>query len=106
MFLLKLKLLAMGCVGGGEGGGSHCQPYLHATLLWFFVLKLPMAAGMRGSSYTDMAFSIRLFVFRLNQVLFHDGPTRGGARRWERALRLLRERVQQQADVEGHMISP
>ena len=107
VLLLKLKLLlASGCVSGGESSGGQCQPYLHAALLWFFVLKLPLAAGMRGSSYADIAVSLRLFLFRLNRVLFHDGPMHGGGRRWERALRLFRGRLRQQADVEGYMISP
>lgn len=81
--LLKLKLLA------AAGGHPHC--HLHVALLWFFLLKLPLATRMRGS-YTDMIFSMRLFFFRLNRVLFPDTPGRNG-RRWQRALRLFQERV-------------
>ncbi|URE15847.1 hypothetical protein MUK42_37646 [Musa troglodytarum] len=85
MAVLKLKLLA----AGGGGGGGHC--HLHVALLWFFLLKLPFAVQTSGS-HADTIFSLRLFFFRLNRVLFSDGPG-DYRRRWRRALRLLRERV-------------
>ncbi|KAI0500615.1 hypothetical protein KFK09_018829 [Dendrobium nobile] len=84
LIILKLKLLA------ASGGGSHC--HLHVALLWFFLLKLPLAARMRAGSYANMALTMRLFFFRLSRVLFSDAPARNG-RRWERALRLLWERA-------------
>ncbi|KAJ0964425.1 hypothetical protein J5N97_029547 [Dioscorea zingiberensis] len=75
------------------GGDPHF--YLHAALLFFFLLKLPIATRMRGS-YTEMYFSLRLFLFRLNRVLFPDTPGRN-SQRWQRALRLFQERVAEDA---------
>ncbi|KAG0501259.1 hypothetical protein HPP92_001331 [Vanilla planifolia] len=84
LILLKLKLLL-----ASGGGGGHC--HLHVALLWFFLLKLPLAARMRAGSYANMALTMRLFCFRLSRVLFSDTGRNG--RRWERALRLLWERA-------------
>ncbi|PKA53017.1 hypothetical protein AXF42_Ash001998 [Apostasia shenzhenica] len=82
LLMLKLKLLA--------SGGGHC--HIHVALLWFFLLKLPLVARMRASSYANMALTVRLFFFRLSRVLSSDAAARSG-RRWERALRLLWQRA-------------
>lgn len=84
MVVLKLKLFA-----AAAATGSHC--HLHVVLLWFFLLKLPLAARMPGS-FADMVLTVRLFFFRLNRVLLSDPPARR-ARRWERAVRLVQERL-------------
>ena len=88
MVMLKLKLLA---------AGSH--GHLHVALLWFFLLKLPLAARMRGSC-GDMVLTLRLFFFRLNRVLLSDVPARN-QRRWERAVRLIQGRVADEGRMNG-----
>ncbi|ONK73772.1 uncharacterized protein A4U43_C04F35210 [Asparagus officinalis] len=80
LILAKLKLL---------NGGGQSNWRLMAMLFCPFALKLPLAMHM-PSSYTDLAISLRLFIFRLNRIFFFEGS---GDRRWERALRLFHERV-------------
>lgn len=87
LLLLKLKMKLM------ITSSSNPHFVIHVVLLFLFLLKIPLAIQMRGS-FTDMYFSMRLFLFRLNRVLFPDTPGRNG-RRWERALRLFRERLAQ-----------
>lgn len=70
--------------------GVHSNWKLLAALLCPFALKLPFAMHM-PASYSDMGLSVRLFLFRLNQIFF-DGGGRSH-QRWERALRLLHERL-------------
>lgn len=77
----KLKLLNSG----------HSNWKLLTALLCPFALKLPFAMHM-PASYTDLAISVRLFLFRLNQIVFQGSRGRRD-RRWERALRLFHERA-------------
>nr|CAD1844449.1 unnamed protein product [Ananas comosus var. bracteatus] len=77
----KLKLLA---------GGGHSNWKLLAALLCPFALKLPFFAQF-PSSCTDIAVSVRLFLFRLNRIFFDDSIPAVG--RWRRALRLLHDRA-------------
>lgn len=79
--LAALKFMAM-----ARGHGS-----LVTALVWPFLLKMPFARFM-SHAYANVAASSAFFFFRLRQIFFHDEPAHNG-QRWERVLRLLRERV-------------
>ncbi|KAG1354461.1 hypothetical protein COCNU_07G005730 [Cocos nucifera] len=81
----KLKLLA----------GGHSNWQLLAALLGPFALKLPFATRL-PTSCADLAFSLRLFLFRLHRIFFADAAYGASTRsdsRWERALRLFHARA-------------
>ncbi|KAG1360848.1 hypothetical protein COCNU_09G003110 [Cocos nucifera] len=88
--LAKFKLLASGISNNRQ---------LLSSLLWLFVLKLPLTSLM-PASFSDMASCFRLLLFQLNHILFHGTPMTSN-HRWRRALRLLRERI---ISSEGLMI--
>nr|DAD47792.1 TPA_asm: hypothetical protein HUJ06_017729 [Nelumbo nucifera] len=82
LVLAKLNLLA-----GGHGTINH----LLTALVWPFTLQLPFQAYIgRPCSYLVTAST--LFFFRLRRIVF-EGDTGTGGRRWERTLRLVRERA-------------
>ncbi|KAF8412989.1 hypothetical protein HHK36_000961 [Tetracentron sinense] len=81
--LAKLNFLAM----AGHGHSS-----LVTALVWPFTLKLPLSSRNMHKVYTDAAVASRLFLFRLNRIVFGDELNNANSRRWERALRLVYER--------------
>ncbi|CAN4077334.1 unnamed protein product [Withania somnifera] len=91
-FLLigKMNILANSC-------HSLSTPYL-VCLLWPFVLKLA-AFSFRPvhQVYSDFIYSLRLFSFQMSQITFNTEPVGagdgGGNTRWERAVRLVCERL-------------
>ncbi|KAG9452325.1 hypothetical protein H6P81_005229 [Aristolochia fimbriata] len=83
----KLKLLAASAAAAN--GHAYTSPV--AVLVWPFALKLPLH-GRLSKLYADFAASSVLFLFRLSQIVFQQQPQHHGGR-WERALRLFRERV-------------
>ncbi|RRT64943.1 hypothetical protein B296_00041451 [Ensete ventricosum] len=82
----KLQLLA---------GGGHGHWKLLLSLLCPFALKLPFAATcLPSSGVADLLLALRLLVFRLARIFLDEAAAaQGGRGRWERALRLLHERV-------------
>ncbi|URD85103.1 hypothetical protein MUK42_28731 [Musa troglodytarum] len=78
VIIAKMKLLAW--------GHSNCQ--ILASLLCPFALKLPFIAARLPNSCAQLVVSLRFFVFRLGRIFLQR---RVG--RWERALRLLHDRV-------------
>ncbi|KAG5588932.1 hypothetical protein H5410_039446 [Solanum commersonii] len=91
----KIKILAT------SSTHSLSNPLL-VSLLWPYILKLA-AFSFRPihQVYSDLIYSIRLFSFQMSQITFntepHVGPSRGGDggrnTRWERAVRLVSERL-------------
>ncbi|KAL2472031.1 Uncharacterized protein Adt_40167 [Abeliophyllum distichum] len=83
----------------GLCAASHSLTPLSAALLWPFVLKFSFSFRPLREVYTDILHALRLFFFQLRQITMNDEPdgsaaSNGGAR-WERALRLICERVTQ-----------
>ncbi|CAI9775556.1 unnamed protein product [Fraxinus pennsylvanica] len=78
---------------------SHSLTPLSAALLWPFVIKFSFSFRPLRELYIDILHSLRLFFFQLRQITMNDEP--GGAAsanrnsRWERAVRLICERVTQ-----------
>ncbi|CAN4075990.1 unnamed protein product [Withania somnifera] len=76
---------------------SLSTPYL-VSLLWPFILKLA-AFSFRpvNQVYYDLVYSLRLFSFQMSQIAFNTEPLEpgrgGGNMRWERAVRLVCERL-------------
>ncbi|WOL07577.1 hypothetical protein Cni_G16321 [Canna indica] len=86
LIIAKFKLLA--------GGHSSCQ--MLASLLCPFALKFPFVAARLPNSCTELAVSLRFFLFRIGQVFVVDAAASSMHRRygrWERALRLLHDRA-------------
>ncbi|KAK9103008.1 hypothetical protein Sjap_020262 [Stephania japonica] len=86
--LAKLKLLAV------NSTGSSTFPLVTALVLPF-ILKIPFITHTR-SMYSDIVAASRLFFFRLS-IIIHGGESSstgsGHNHRWERAFRLIRERI-------------
>ncbi|KAG6477866.1 hypothetical protein ZIOFF_061298 [Zingiber officinale] len=77
---MGVHLAAIGKLNALLGGGGHSNFQILASLLFPFILKLPLVtAGLLPNS-----ISLRFFLFRLRRVFHH----RYG--RWDRVLRLLR----------------
>ncbi|OMO52450.1 hypothetical protein COLO4_37181 [Corchorus olitorius] len=91
--LAKLRLLS---------SSPTFTPLLAATLICPFLLKLSFSLGIVRRTYTDVIESTRLFFFQLRQIIAfeddHDQPPPGGngggvPDRWQRALRLICQRI-------------
>ncbi|KAJ0047967.1 hypothetical protein Pint_15873 [Pistacia integerrima] len=84
--LLKLNLLS-------ASAPSSINPIL-TSLIWPFVLKLSFNLKPVRITYVDMLYACRLFLFQLGQIAFDtDQPPLGT--RWERAIRLVCQRLTQ-----------
>ncbi|KAJ8552670.1 hypothetical protein K7X08_020063 [Anisodus acutangulus] len=88
----KINLLA------SSSSQSLSTPFL-VSLLWPFIVKVA-AFSFRPihQVYTDLLYSVRLFSFQMGQITFNTEPigpagSRGGNTRWERAARLVCERL-------------
>ncbi|TMW99670.1 hypothetical protein EJD97_002159 [Solanum chilense] len=100
---MGLHLLLIGKINILATSSPHSlsNPLL-VSLLWPFILKLA-AFSFRPINQvsSDLIYSIRLFSFQMSQITFntepHVGPGRGGDgggnTRWERAVRLVSERL-------------
>ncbi|KAB2018102.1 hypothetical protein ES319_D08G206100v1 [Gossypium barbadense] len=62
-----------------------------------FVVKLAFRFRIVRRVYIDMLYATRLFFFQLSQIAFDAGgdrqPSPGDGERWQRALRLVSERI-------------
>ncbi|CAK9173218.1 unnamed protein product [Ilex paraguariensis] len=86
--LAKLKLITT----------TYSVAPMVACLAWPFVLKLLFSVGRLGPLgrvYDDVLDGFRFFLFQMGQITFNAAPASGNSTRWERALRLVRERVAQ-----------
>ncbi|XVF52620.1 hypothetical protein PTKIN_Ptkin05aG0032900 [Pterospermum kingtungense] len=77
---------------------SHCHKSftpLLAGLICPFLLKLSFGFGVPRGVYTDVVEASRLFFFQLNQIAFDADhqPAPGRRHRWQRALRLVCQRI-------------
>lgn len=79
---------------------SLSTPYL-VCLLWPYIIKLA-AFSFRPihQVYSDLIYSMRLFSFQMSQITFNTEPVGpgmagegSGNTRWERAVRLVCERI-------------
>ncbi|KAI3453472.1 hypothetical protein Pfo_010135 [Paulownia fortunei] len=84
--LAKLSLIA---------AAHHGVTPLVTALLWPFVLKFSFSFRPLHEGCTDMMHALRLFFFQMGQIATNREPSSGGAGgvRWQRALRLVFERV-------------
>lgn len=83
------------------GTSAHgCVTPTVTALIWPFVLKLSLALRSPHQTYSDLLRSSRLFFFQLVQIfLNHEHLVPNGTgynrTRWDRALRLVSERIAQ-----------
>ncbi|KAK9275319.1 hypothetical protein L1049_022582 [Liquidambar formosana] len=84
VLLAKLNLLST---------SSQSLSPMVASLVWPFVLKLTFSFRLIRRTYTDVIYSIRLFSFQMGQIAFDTELGLRNTTRWERALRLVYERV-------------
>ncbi|KAL1826376.1 hypothetical protein DCAR_0205475 [Daucus carota subsp. sativus] len=83
--LLKLKILA-------STSQTLSFTPLITCLVGPFVLKVLLNLRTIPSVYDDVSHASRLFLFQVNQIVFHIRREDLGDRsRWERAIRLLSE---------------
>ncbi|XVF51736.1 hypothetical protein PTKIN_Ptkin04bG0208900 [Pterospermum kingtungense] len=70
---------------------------LVASLFCPFVLKLSFSSSIVRRVYFDVTDATRLFFFQLSQIVFEPdhqpAPGNAGDSRWERALRLVCQRI-------------
>jgi len=94
VLLGKLHLLA----------NSHTAAPLLASMVVPFVFRVVANIGIIQCNYSDLMYSLRLFVFQLTRITLDDDPANnqsqaiagsGTGSRWGRALRLVSERVTQ-----------
>ncbi|KAL3743274.1 hypothetical protein ACJRO7_018561 [Eucalyptus globulus] len=78
------------------------SPAVVSFLVWPFLLKLSLSSKRVLRGYSDAVYASRLFLFQLRWITLHgDGGGGGGGggrdhvadTRWERALRLVRQRL-------------
>ncbi|KAF9615524.1 hypothetical protein IFM89_024151 [Coptis chinensis] len=63
------------------------------TALGIFILKVPFSIRHINRVYTNAFTASRLFLFRLGVIMFGEELEAYNGQRWERALRLVRERL-------------
>ncbi|KAG6418829.1 hypothetical protein SASPL_121035 [Salvia splendens] len=88
-FPVVVPLAKLGLAAGGAPGFA---PLLTTALLWPFVLKFTFSFRPLRETCLDMADSLRLFLFQMSQIAFEGGAD-GSGPRWQRALRLVYERL-------------
>ncbi|KAK3434597.1 hypothetical protein EUGRSUZ_D02077 [Eucalyptus grandis] len=81
------------------------SPAVVSFLVWPFLLKLSLSGERVLRGYSDAMYASRLFLFQLRRIALHGGGGGGGSSgggggrdhaadtRWERALRLVRQRL-------------
>ncbi|KAL1559776.1 hypothetical protein AAHA92_10080 [Salvia divinorum] len=89
-FPVVVPLAKLGLAAGATPG---LAPLLTTALLWPFVLKFAFSFRPLRETCLDMADSLRLFLFQMSQIAFEGGGADGGGPRWQRALRLVYERL-------------
>ncbi|KAK9274566.1 hypothetical protein L1049_021815 [Liquidambar formosana] len=62
------------------------------SLVWPFLLKL-FGFGLIGRTCTDIVYALRLFTFQMGHIAFGAELRGRNSTRWDRALRLIHERV-------------
>lgn len=109
MAVLQLALLAkLNLMMGTTNQMISLTPFL-TSLLWPFMLKVFFSFRPLREALYDTAYGVRLFIFQMGQIAFGPEqitspgtaapgtgtgiPTQQGMMRWERALRLVYERL-------------
>nr|GLL48613.1 hypothetical protein A4A49_09147 [Ipomoea trifida] len=77
---------------------SHCLSSVSFLLLGPFVLKLVSGLKPIRQVCHEIVYSLRLFFFQMGEITFNAEPGAaaqggGGGARWQRALRLVCERL-------------
>ncbi|KAK8614037.1 hypothetical protein V6N13_122415 [Hibiscus sabdariffa] len=76
---------------------AHSLSPLLGSLICSFVIKLAFSLRIVRGACTDMVAGTRLFLFQLSQIAFgahgNRPPAPGNSERWQRALRLVSQRV-------------
>ncbi|KAL8462977.1 hypothetical protein ACS0TY_033031 [Phlomoides rotata] len=91
---MGLAMVAVAKLSLVGGGGHHGLTPLVTALLWPFILKFAFSFRPLRETCTDMSDALRLFFFQMSQIAFDNGAAAGGGGpRWQRALRLVYERV-------------
>lgn len=91
-FPMVVPLAKLGFIAGGGHSIHGFAPLLTTALLWPFVLKFAFSFRPLRESCLEMGDAMRLFLFQMSQIAF-DGEAGGGGLRWQRALRLVYERL-------------
>lgn len=89
---MGLPILALSKLALAAAATSHGLTPMVAVLLWPFILKISFNFPPLQQACTDMLISVRLFFFQMGRITFDRGSS-GGGERWQRALRLVVERV-------------
>ncbi|KAH6755765.1 hypothetical protein C2S52_010183 [Perilla frutescens var. hirtella] len=92
IFPAVAPLAKLGLIAGGVHPIHGLGPVLTTAMLWPFVVKFAFSFRPLRESCMDMAEALRLFLFQLSQIAFEGGED-GGGPRWQRALRLVYERL-------------
>lgn len=96
---MGLHLLLIGKINILATSSTHSLSHQFVvSLLWPFILKVASFSFRPIHQVSsDLIYSMRLFSFQMSQITFntepHVGPGRGGNTRWERAVRLVSERL-------------
>lgn len=92
---MGLHLVALAKLHLLSSSPTHSFTPLIAGLICPFVLKLSFSSSIVRRAYIDVIDASRLFFFQLSQIAFQqDQPAPGnGGDRWERALRLVCQRI-------------
>ncbi|KAH1075005.1 hypothetical protein J1N35_027333 [Gossypium stocksii] len=82
--LVKLHLLSP----------SHSASPLIASLICSFLLKISSRLSVLRQVYIDVFHATRLFFFQLSRIALEaDHPAPSNGHRWQRALRLVCQRI-------------
>ncbi|OIS97416.1 hypothetical protein A4A49_09147 [Nicotiana attenuata] len=106
---MGLHLLIIGKINLMATSSHSLSSPLLVSLLWPFILKLAaFSCRPIGQVYSDLVYSLRLFSFQMSQITFNTTTDQstggsggnsggsgggGGNTRWERAVRLICERI-------------
>ncbi|KAL5728361.1 hypothetical protein ACHQM5_001454 [Ranunculus cassubicifolius] len=84
LVLTKLKLLSL----------THISSTALTSALVMLILKLPSSSRHLSRVCSNAFIASRLFLFRFSVIMFEYGNNGGiDAQRWDRAVRLVRERM-------------
>lgn len=74
-----------------------------AVLIWPLVLKLVFSFRQVREAFINVLYNLRLFFFQMGQITLSADPDggNGGGDRWQRAVRLVYERLSHARDAES-----
>ncbi|KAL5728359.1 hypothetical protein ACHQM5_001452 [Ranunculus cassubicifolius] len=86
LHLVALAKLKLQCL-------THFTSTAFTFALVMLLLKLPASSRQLHRVCNKVFTASRLFLFRFGIIIFEDGSNGGIEQRWERAVRLVRERL-------------